>query len=66
MNRVRASGTRISEEVKPMKNSTKKGRARLEGRARVAVIVAALGCVTAALYTLAALFQLAVASGVHL
>lgn len=44
----------------------KEGRARPRGRARVAVIVAVLACVTAALYALAALLQLVLASGVRL
>jgi hypothetical protein len=44
----------------------KKGRARPQGRARVAVIMAGLACVTAALYATAALLQLVLASGVRL
>jgi hypothetical protein len=37
-----------------------------KGRARVTVTLAVLTCVTAALYALAALLQLVLASGVHL
>ena len=44
----------------------KRARARPGSRARVTVIVAVLACVTAALYALAGLFQLVVASGVRL
>jgi len=43
----------------------KRGRARPRGRTRVTVMVAVLACVTAALYALAALLQLVVASGMH-